>query len=77
MRDVRSPAADGCPDGFVSDAVDQLRHDLKTPLTTIAARTHLLARGVRRSPSLTTEERARMLAGVVAIEEAVRVTGNR
>ena len=72
MRDVPVPAADGSPEGFVYDAVDQLRHDLKTPLTTISARAYLLARSVRRSPSLTPEERSRLLAGVVAIEEAVR-----
>jgi signal transduction histidine kinase len=72
VRAVPVPVADGSPDRFVYDAVDQLRHDLKTPLTTISARAYLLARSVRRSPSLTAEERARLLAGVVAIEEAVR-----
>ena len=72
MRAVPVPAADGSPEGLVYDAVDQLRHDLHTPLTTISARAYLLARSVRRSPSLTPEERARLLAGVVAIEEAVR-----
>ena len=72
MRDFPVPAVDGSPDGFVYHAVDQLRHDLKTPLTTISARAYLLARSVRRSPSLTTEERTRMFAGGVAIEEAVR-----
>ena len=38
------PAADDSPDGIVYDPTDQLRHDLKTPLTTIAGRAHLLAR---------------------------------
>ena len=66
------PAADDSPDGFVYDAVDQLRHDLKTPLTTIYAHAFLLARGVRRSSSLSDQERERMLDGVAAIEEAVR-----
>ena len=57
------PAADDAPDGFVYDAADQLRHDLNSPLTTISARAQLLARDVRRSPSLAEEERAKMLAG--------------
>jgi K+-sensing histidine kinase KdpD len=66
------PAADESPDEFVDDALDQLRHDLKTPLTLISARAYLLARGVRRSSSLSEGERGRMLDGVAAIEEAVR-----
>ncbi len=53
------------------DHLDQLRHDLRSPLTTIRGRAYLLARAVRRAPSLTDEERTRMLAGVAAIEEAV------
>ena len=65
------PAPD-TPHGFVDDAFDQLRHDLKSPLTTIYARAHLLGRAIRRSSSLTDEERAKMLDGVVAIESAVR-----
>ena len=65
-------AADDSPDGFVYDAIDQPRHDLKTPLTTISARAYLLGRAIRRSPSLADEERARMLPGVFAIETAVR-----
>jgi K+-sensing histidine kinase KdpD len=51
--------------------LNQLRHNLKTPLTTILGRAHLLARTVQRSPSLTEEERARMLEGLAAIETAV------
>ncbi len=66
------PAADDAPDGFVYGPYDQLRHDLKTPLTLIAARAYLLARRVRRSSSLSDEEQGRMLDGVAAIEEAVR-----
>ena len=65
-------AADDSPDEVDDDAVDQLRHDLKTPLTTISGRAYLLACSVRRSPSLSDEEGARMLASIVAIEEAVR-----
>jgi hypothetical protein len=40
-------------------------------LTTIRGRAYLLARAVRRAPSLTDEERTRMLAGVAAIDAAV------
>jgi signal transduction histidine kinase len=53
------------------DPLDRLRHDLRSPLTTIRGRAYLLARAVRRAPSLTEEERTRMLAGVAAIEAAV------
>ena len=65
------PAADAFPDGIVYDALDQLRHDLKTPLTTISGRAYLLARSVRRSSSLSDEEQARMLDGVASIEAMV------
>jgi signal transduction histidine kinase len=51
--------------------VDQLRHDLNSPLTTIRGRAYLLARAVLRAPSLTEDERTRMLDGVAAIETAV------
>ena len=53
------------------DPLDQLRHDLRSPLTTIRGRAYLLARAVRRAPSLTDEERTGMLTGVGAIETAV------
>jgi signal transduction histidine kinase len=53
------------------DPLDQLRHDLRSPLTTIRGRAYLLARAVRRAPSLTDEERFGMLTGVEAIETAV------
>jgi signal transduction histidine kinase len=59
-------------DGITDAPLDQLRHDLKTPLTTIHGRAQLLDRAIRRSPSLPEDERARMLAAVVAIEAAVR-----
>jgi signal transduction histidine kinase len=65
-------AADDASDGINSDPLDQLRHDLKTPLTTIHGHAQLLGRAVRRSASLTDDERARMLAAVAAIESAVR-----
>jgi signal transduction histidine kinase len=57
---------------MVYDAVDQLRHELKTPLTTIAGHAYLLTRRVRRASSLSDGEQGRMLDGVAAIEEAVR-----
>jgi signal transduction histidine kinase len=64
--------ADDASDGINSGPLDQLRHDLKTPLTTIHGYAQLLGRAIRRSPSLTDDERARMLASVLAIEAAVR-----
>jgi signal transduction histidine kinase len=51
---------------------DQLRHDLKTPLTTISGHAQLLARAIRRSPSLADNERARILESLTTIEVAVR-----
>jgi signal transduction histidine kinase len=53
------------------DPLDRLRHDLRSPLTTIRGRAYLLARAVRRAPSLSDDERTGMLAGVAAIEAAV------
>ena len=53
------------------DHLDRLRHDLRSPLTTIRGRAYLLARAVRRAPSLSEAERTGMLAGVAAIEAAV------
>ena len=51
--------------------LNKLRHDLKTPLTTIRSRAYLLARTVRRSRSLTQEEQSRILEGLAAIDAAV------
>ena len=64
--------ADDASEGINSTPLNQLRHDLKTPMTTIHGHAQLLGRAVRRSPSLTDDERARMLAAVLAIETAVR-----
>jgi signal transduction histidine kinase len=64
-------AEDETSDGHRLDAVEQLRHDLRSPLTTIRGRAYLLARAVRRAPSLADDERTRMLDGVTAIETAV------
>lgn len=55
------------------DPLDRLRHDLRSPLTAIRGRAYLLARAVQRAPSLTEDERTRMLAGVAAIETAVTI----
>jgi signal transduction histidine kinase len=65
-------AEDETSDGYRHDAVEQLRHDLRTPLTTIYGRAYLVARAIRRAPSLADEERGTMLAGITAIETAVR-----
>jgi hypothetical protein len=64
-------AEDETQAGRPLDPLDLLRHNLRSPLTTIRARAYLLARAVRRAPSLSEEERTRMLAGVAAIETAV------
>jgi hypothetical protein len=64
-------AEDETQAGHSPDPLDLLRHNLRTPLTTIRARAYLLARAVRRAPSLTEDERTKMLAGVAAIEAAV------
>lgn len=66
------PCADNADDVPPPDALDQLRHELKTPLTTIRARAQLLGRAIRRSPSLTDDEQARMLESLATIEQAVQ-----
>jgi signal transduction histidine kinase len=62
---------DDTPPDLSADPFAQLRHDLKSPLTTIHGRSQLLARGIRRSSSLPEEERERLLASTLAIEAAV------
>lgn len=47
------------------------QHDLKTPLTVISGRAHLLERAIRRSPTLSEAERQAMLLGLAALLEAV------
>ena len=59
------------PDG-VDDPLDQLRHDLKTPLTSIHGRAQLLARSIQHSSSLDDDERMRLLAGLTSIAVAVQ-----
>jgi signal transduction histidine kinase len=66
------PPDDQPHDGRIPNAVDTLRHELRSPLTTISGRAQLLARAVRRSPSLALVEQERMLIGLAAIEAAVQ-----
>jgi signal transduction histidine kinase len=66
------PCADDLDNAPPPDVLDQLRHDLKTPLTTISGHAQLLGRVIRRSPSLTDAEQARMLRSLATIEQAVR-----
>ena len=66
-------AADDASDGINDAPLDQLRHDLKTPLTTIHGHAQLLGRAIRRSPSLTDDERARMLESLATIEAALKI----
>jgi hypothetical protein len=63
--------ADASPDGDVPDSLDQLRHRLKSPLTAIFGRSQLLARAIRRSPSINDGEREKLLAGLAAVDVAV------
>jgi signal transduction histidine kinase len=63
---------DDSPPDESHDPLDQLRHDLKSPLTTIHGRAQLLARSIQRSPSLADEERVRVLAGLTSIAVAVQ-----
>jgi hypothetical protein len=53
------------------DARVRLQHHMKSPLTIIAGRCQLLTREIRRSPSLEDAERAKLLAGLAAIDAAV------
>jgi signal transduction histidine kinase len=62
----------GAQDGYPLNAFDQLRHDLKSPLTTIYGRAQLMTRAVQRSPSMSEEERAKLLAGLAVIESSVQ-----
>ena len=66
------PCVDNADDVPPPNDLDLLRHDLKTPLTTIRARAQLLGRAIRRSPSLTDDEQARMLESLATIEQAVQ-----
>jgi signal transduction histidine kinase len=67
------PSVDDAPLDGRLEARDRLRHDLKSPLTTISGRAQLLERVARRSTTMTATERAAMLAGLATIEAAVLV----
>jgi signal transduction histidine kinase len=66
------PCADDVDNAPPPADLDQLRHDLKTSRTTISGHAQLLGRVIRRSPSLTDAEQARMLRSLATIEQAVR-----
>lgn len=57
--------------GLPADSFEQLRHDLLNPLATIRGRAQLLSRAVGRSTSFDDDERARLLRGLAAIDQAV------
>jgi hypothetical protein len=59
-------------DGRESDPLGHLQHTLKSPLTTLSGRAQLVARAIRRSPTLTEGERENLLLSVAAIEVAVQ-----
>ena len=71
LRGISMSPGDDTPPYQSHDSLEQLQHDLKTPLTTIHGRAQLLIRAVRRSPTLADEERTRMLEGLASIETAV------
>ena len=58
-------------DGLQADSFEQLRHDLMNPLATIRGRAQLLTRAVDRSTGIDEAERARLLRGLAAIDQAV------
>jgi hypothetical protein len=57
---------------LLPDLRNQLQHGLNTSFTAIHSHAQLLARAVKRSPSLAEEELARMLKGLTTIETEVR-----
>lgn len=57
--------------GLPAEDFDQLRHDLLNPLATIRGRAQLLSRAVERSTDIGDDERARLLRGLAAIDQAV------
>jgi DNA-binding NarL/FixJ family response regulator len=77
MRGERCGTAARPPRGFLmpsidpddvlpSDTLGQLRHDLKTPLTTISGQAQCLARAVRHTPlPATTEEEVRITVSLI------------
>jgi len=57
--------------GLPAEDFDQLRHDLLNPLATIRGPRQLLSRAVGRSTDIGDDERARLLRGLAAIDQAV------
>ena len=57
--------------GLPADGFALLRHDLMNPLATIRGRAQLLTRAVERSAGMDEDERARLLRGLAAIDQAV------
>lgn len=57
--------------GLPAESFEQLRHDLLNPLATIRGRAQLLSRAVERSSDIGDDERARLLRGLAAIDQAV------
>ncbi|MFN8594171.1 MAG: histidine kinase dimerization/phospho-acceptor domain-containing protein [Thermomicrobiales bacterium] len=56
---------------------DQIRHDLKTPLTVISAHAQLLRRRILRAAPLGALEREAMLGDLASIEAAVQALVTR
>jgi signal transduction histidine kinase len=72
----RNPDAERAPrpDHRQDDGTDALRHDLKIPLTVIRGHAQLMLRVVQRMEG---PERARLLAGLAAIDAAVGILVTR
>lgn len=65
------PARHDTPLGGMDESHAQLRHDLLTPVTVISARVGMMERTVRRSDSMTDDERDRLLADARSIQAAI------
>jgi hypothetical protein len=66
------PATNPDPDGWRLPAPDPLQHELRTALTIVLGRTHLLLRTLQHAPPLTEAECGRLVQGLVAIQTAAR-----
>jgi hypothetical protein len=66
------PHADDGPQPSDLSRDQLLRHELKSPLTTILGRTQLAIRAIERASSLDAEARVRLLLHLAVIETAVR-----
>jgi len=54
------------------ESLDQFRHELKSPVTTISGRAQLLVRAIQCSSTLADGEREKLLAGLTEIEVSVQ-----